>query len=69
MSLSRAHRAGFRSPPPVHSPEGATSKPARVEKTAEQIQKDIQDIMRQITSSVTFLPALMDKCRSSRTSE
>ncbi|ORY73254.1 HORMA domain protein [Leucosporidium creatinivorum] len=41
-------------------PDGAV-KAAKPEKTAEQIQKDIQDIMRQITSSVTFLPALQDK--------
>ncbi|KAK4053497.1 Mitotic spindle checkpoint component mad2 [Microbotryomycetes sp. JL201] len=39
----------------------ASSKP---EKTPEQIQQDIQDIMRQITSSVTFLPSLQDKCTS-----
>lgn len=45
-------------------PEGAKLKPVKVEKTAEQVQKDIQDIMRQITSSVTFLPALQDKCTS-----
>ncbi|GAA5962479.1 hypothetical protein JCM3765_004311 [Sporobolomyces pararoseus] len=31
------------------------------EKTPEQVQKDIQDIMRQITSSVTFLPSLEEK--------
>ncbi|GAA6064308.1 hypothetical protein JCM10212_002740 [Sporobolomyces blumeae] len=40
-------------------PAGA-SKP-KGEKTPEQVQKDIQDIMRQITSSVTFLPALEEK--------
>ncbi|GAA5911178.1 hypothetical protein JCM6882_006599 [Rhodosporidiobolus microsporus] len=34
---------------------------AKTEKTPEQVQKDIQDIMRQITSSVTFLPALEEK--------
>ncbi|POY76812.1 hypothetical protein BMF94_0064 [Rhodotorula taiwanensis] len=37
-----------------------TSKP-KSEKTPEQVQKDIQDIMRQITSSVTFLPSLEEK--------
>lgn len=35
-----------------------------MEKTPEQVQKDIQDIMRQITSSVTFLPSLEEKCKS-----
>ncbi|KAM0788540.1 hypothetical protein ACM66B_001668 [Microbotryomycetes sp. NB124-2] len=35
--------------------------PSKPEKTPEQIQQDIQDIMRQITSSVTFLPSLQDK--------
>jgi len=29
------------------------------------VQKDIQDIMRQITSSVTFLPSLEEKCECS----
>ncbi|KAK4058549.1 Mitotic spindle checkpoint component mad2 [Microbotryomycetes sp. JL221] len=42
------------------APDGSTTA-ARPEKTPEQIQQDIQDIMRQITSSVTFLPALQDK--------
>ncbi|BGP23580.1 mitotic spindle assembly checkpoint protein MAD2 [Rhodotorula toruloides] len=36
-------------------------EPLKQEKTPEQVQKDIQDIMRQITSSVTFLPSLEDK--------
>jgi mitotic spindle assembly checkpoint protein MAD2 len=35
---------------------------SKTEKTPEQVQKDIQDIMRQITSSVTFLPSLEEKC-------
>ena len=35
---------------------------AKTDRTPEQVQKDIQDIMRQITSSVTFLPSLEDKC-------
>ncbi|GAA5838530.1 hypothetical protein JCM3766R1_006003 [Sporobolomyces carnicolor] len=34
---------------------------SKAEKTPEQVQKDIQDIMRQITSSVTFLPSLEEK--------
>lgn len=37
---------------------------AKTDKTPEQVQKDIQDIMRQITSSVTFLPSLEEKCTS-----
>jgi len=37
----------------------------KTDRTPEQVQKDIQDIMRQITSSVTFLPSLEDKCSSS----
>lgn len=41
----------------------ASAKP-KGEKTPEQVQKDIQDIMRQITSSVTFLPALEEQCES-----
>ncbi|GAA5973754.1 hypothetical protein JCM21900_006546 [Sporobolomyces salmonicolor] len=42
------------------SPAAAPLKP-KGEKTPEQVQKDIQDIMRQITSSVTFLPSLEEK--------
>lgn len=45
----------------------STGQPApkpKMEKTPEQVQKDIQDIMRQITSSVTFLPSLEEKCKS-----
>jgi hypothetical protein len=45
-------------------PEGSAPKPAKPEKTTEQIQKDIQDIIRQITSSVTFLPSVDEKCAS-----
>ncbi|GAA6050911.1 hypothetical protein JCM3770_002531 [Rhodotorula araucariae] len=41
-------------------PSTASGKP-KTEKTPEQVQKDIQDIMRQITSSVTFLPSLEEK--------
>jgi len=43
----------------------AAAPKAKTEKTSEQIQKDIQDIMRQITSSVTFLPTLEEQCASS----
>ncbi|GAA6034378.1 hypothetical protein JCM8097_002695 [Rhodosporidiobolus ruineniae] len=42
-------------------PASAAAPKAKIEKTPEQVQKDIQDIMRQITSSVTFLPALEEK--------
>ncbi|BGO90417.1 hypothetical protein NBRC10512_004098 [Rhodotorula toruloides] len=41
--------------------KSSTEKPLKQEKTPEQVQKDIQDIMRQITSSVTFLPSLEEK--------
>ncbi|SCV67451.1 BQ2448_5062 [Microbotryum intermedium] len=37
------------------------SKSTKRTKTPEDIQRDIQQIMRQITSSVTFLPALQDQ--------
>ena len=37
-------------------------KVVKAEKTQAQIQKDIQDIIRQITSSVTFLPSMEEKC-------
>ncbi|GAA5934926.1 hypothetical protein JCM3775_001683 [Rhodotorula graminis] len=39
----------------------AAGPKAKTEKTPEQVQKDIQDIMRQITSSVTFLPSLEEQ--------
>ncbi|TNY24495.1 HORMA domain protein [Rhodotorula diobovata] len=42
-------------------PTSAAAGKAKAEKTPEQVQKDIQDIMRQITSSVTFLPSLEEK--------
>ncbi|GAA6014216.1 hypothetical protein JCM10207_006135 [Rhodosporidiobolus poonsookiae] len=42
-------------------PSAAAPLKAKPEKTPEQVQKDIQDIMRQITSSVTFLPSLEEK--------
>lgn len=45
-------------------PEGSAPRPVKPEKTTEQIQKDIQDIIRQITSSVTFLPSVDEKCES-----
>ena len=44
--------------PPALPPTTTTTKP----KSLAQIQKDIQDIIRQITSSVTFLPAIQEKC-------
>ncbi|GAA5975610.1 hypothetical protein JCM10908_005217 [Rhodotorula pacifica] len=43
------------------APGQAPSSKPKAEKTPEQVQKDIQDIMRQITSSVTFLPSLEEK--------
>lgn len=43
-------------------PEGATPAKGKVELTEDQVQKDIQAIMRNITSTVAFLPALRDKC-------
>ncbi|GAA5856538.1 hypothetical protein JCM5353_001919 [Sporobolomyces roseus] len=54
-------------PPPESESGGkenqATEQPlkAKTDRTPEQVQKDIQDIMRQITSSVTFLPSLEEK--------
>ncbi|GAA5910362.1 hypothetical protein JCM8208_006022 [Rhodotorula glutinis] len=42
-------------------PTSAAPPKAKTEKTPEQVQKDIQDIMRQITSSVTFLPSLEEQ--------
>ncbi|GAA5840978.1 hypothetical protein JCM9279_001278 [Rhodotorula babjevae] len=42
-------------------PTSAAAPKAKTEKTNEQVQKDIQDIMRQITSSVTFLPSLEEQ--------
>ncbi|GAA5852645.1 hypothetical protein JCM8547_002577 [Rhodosporidiobolus lusitaniae] len=47
--------------PTPSSSSSSTAPKAKTEKTPEQVQKDIQDIMRQITSSVTFLPALEEK--------
>ncbi|SCZ93850.1 BZ3500_MvSof-1268-A1-R1_Chr6-3g08924 [Microbotryum saponariae] len=48
--------------PDSNTPESKSAK--RNTKTPEDIQRDIQQIMRQITSSVTFLPALQDQCKS-----
>ncbi|KDE07094.1 hypothetical protein MVLG_02664 [Microbotryum lychnidis-dioicae p1A1 Lamole] len=45
--------------PDSNTPESKSIK--RNTKTPEDIQRDIQQIMRQITSSVTFLPALQDQ--------
>ena len=51
---------------PTSTPSTATPTSTRStknqEKSLAQIQKDIQDIIRQITSSVTFLPAIQEKC-------
>ncbi|SGZ28569.1 BQ5605_C027g10376 [Microbotryum silenes-dioicae] len=47
--------------PDSNTPESKSIK--RNTKTPEDIQRDIQQIMRQITSSVTFLPALQDQCK------
>ncbi|GAA5932027.1 spindle checkpoint protein MAD2 [Sporobolomyces koalae] len=47
-------------PPTATEAAGAPAK-SKAEKTPEQVQKDIQDIMRQITSSVTFLPSLEEQ--------
>lgn len=52
-------RSCHRRPTPA---AGQPSAKPKGEKTPEQVQKDIQDIMRQITSSVTFLPALEEQC-------
>lgn len=49
----------------IDRPEGSDSpRPPskKADLTEEQIQKDIQAIMRNITSTVAFLPALRDKC-------
>lgn len=44
-------------------PDGVpVQAPKRQDKTEEQVQREIQDIMRNITSSVTFLPSIADKC-------
>ncbi|KAL8286495.1 hypothetical protein RQP46_004512 [Phenoliferia psychrophenolica] len=40
----------------------APAKPAKPERTTTEIQKDIQDTIRQIVSSVTFLPVVEEKC-------
>ena len=45
-------------------PQGTTKEKSRPEKTNEQIHKEIQDIIRQITASVTFLPSVEEKCES-----
>ncbi|KAM0754674.1 HORMA domain protein [Meredithblackwellia eburnea MCA 4105] len=40
----------------------APIKVAKPERTQSEIQKDIQDTIRQIVSSVTFLPVVEEKC-------
>ncbi|CAG8593908.1 6153_t:CDS:2 [Diversispora eburnea] len=39
-----------------------TSITTKKEKTIKEIQTEIREIIRQITSSVSFLPTLIDKC-------
>ncbi|GAB5589929.1 Mitotic spindle checkpoint component mad2 [Umbelopsis nana] len=47
----------------IHVSEKSDSAPsATAPKSQEDIYKEIQAIMRQITASVTFLPILEDKC-------
>lgn len=47
----------------ITSDNGSSStKVEKPPKSTAQIQKDIQDIIRQITSSVTFLPSMEEKC-------
>lgn len=55
----------------IHTEDGPTSagaipgapKPTRkANKTEKEVQGEIRDIMKQITSSVTFLPILDDEC-------
>ncbi|KAK4704123.1 mitotic spindle assembly checkpoint protein MAD2, partial [Phenoliferia sp. Uapishka_3] len=49
-------------PKPGEKENAAPAKPAKPEKTNAEIQKDIQDTIRQIVSSVTFLPVVEEKC-------
>lgn len=55
----------------IHTEDGYTTagalpgapKPTRKHnKTEKEVQGEIRDIMKQITSSVTFLPILDDEC-------
>lgn len=57
----------------IHTEDGPTSagaipgapKPTkRHNKTEKEVQGEIREIMKQITSSVTFLPILDDECES-----
>lgn len=41
------------------------AKGKKKEKTEKEVQGEIREIMKQITSSVTFLPILEDPCESS----
>jgi hypothetical protein len=45
---------------------GATGSGKKKEKTEKEVQGEIREIMKQITSSVTFLPILEDPCESFR---
>ena len=60
-SSTNANRAGTDVPT-----EGKTPAKKKREKTEKEMQGDIREIMKQITSSVTFLPILEDPCESSR---
>lgn len=44
---------------------GGAKPPKKKEKTEKDVQGEIREIMKQITSSVTFLPILEEECESS----
>ncbi|KWU42145.1 HORMA domain protein [Rhodotorula sp. JG-1b] len=60
LAAAAGSSSGKENQGPTPAAGQASAKP-KGEKTPEQVQKDIQDIMRQITSSVTFLPALEEQ--------
>ena len=43
-------------------PAAGAGKGKKKEKTEKEVQGEIREIMKQITSSVTFLPILEDPC-------
>jgi hypothetical protein len=43
-------------------PGGPPARPPRKNKTEKEVQGEIREIMKQITSSVTFLPILDEPC-------
>jgi mitotic spindle assembly checkpoint protein MAD2 len=45
---------------------GGAKPPKKKEKTEKDVQGEIREIMKQITSSVTFLPILEEECESGR---